>query len=173
MYQFAYRPGIRKTLVAFLLACLLPLFFSVPTWALTATANFTAQIVITANCSVGSTNTLNFGTQGVLSSIVDTTATFAVTCTSGTTYNVGLNAGSTTGGTTTTRLMANGANTISYKMFSDSGRTTNWGNMIGTDTIAGTGSGAAQTMTIYGRVPIQSTPAPNTYTDLVTITVTY
>ncbi|WP_163468383.1 spore coat protein U domain-containing protein, partial [Klebsiella michiganensis] len=27
--------------------------------------------------------------------------------------------------------------------------------------------------TVYGRVPVQTTPAPGTYTDTITVTVTY
>jgi spore coat protein U-like protein len=147
--------------------------FVPPSNATTTTSTFTASITIQASCQVVSSNTLNFGTQGVLVANNDTTATFTVQCTNTTPYNVGLNAGTTAGGTVTTRLMANGANTVSYKMYSDSGRTTNWGNTVGTDTVAGTGNGATQTLTIYGRVPAQTTPAPATYTDTVTVTVTY
>jgi spore coat protein U-like protein len=146
---------------------------SAPGLAATATGSFTAQITITAECKVQSANTLDFGSHGILDANVDATSTFTVQCTNGTTYNVGLNAGATAGGTTTTRLMANGAATVSYKMYSDAGRTTNWGNTVGTDTVSGSGNGAVQTLTIYGRVPIQTTPAPNSYTDTVTITVTY
>ena len=104
------------------------------------------------------------------------TATFDVQCTNGTTYNVALNEGSTTGGTIATRLMTDGSaspETVSYQMFRDSARTLNWGKTIATDTVAGTGNGAAQTLTVYGRIPPQTTPSPNTYTDLVTVTITY
>jgi spore coat protein U-like protein len=48
-----------------------------------------------------------------------------------------------------------------------------WGITIGTDTVSATGNGAAQTHTVYGRVPAQTTPAPATYSDTVTVTVTY
>ena len=48
-----------------------------------------------------------------------------------------------------------------------------WGNTVGTDTQAATGTGAAQTYTIYGRIPPQTTPAPATYSDTITVTVTY
>ncbi len=149
------------------------LLLTAPVHATTATSTFSATITIQASCQVVSSNSLNFGTQGVLSANADATATFTVQCTNTTPYNVGLNGGTTSGGTTTTRLMANGANTVAYKMFSDSAHTTNWGNTVGTDTVAGTGSGAQQTLTIYGRVPAQTTPAPATYNDTVTVTVTY
>ncbi len=48
-----------------------------------------------------------------------------------------------------------------------------WGNTIGTDTVAGTGTGSNQSLTVYGRVPVQSTPVGATYTDTVIVTVTY
>jgi len=48
-----------------------------------------------------------------------------------------------------------------------------WGNTIGTNTVASTGTGAAQSFTVYGRIPSQTTPAPATYTDTITVTVTY
>ncbi|HJW42555.1 MAG TPA: spore coat U domain-containing protein [Rhizomicrobium sp.] len=144
-----------------------------PADATTTTSTFSATITIQASCQVVSGNTLAFGTHGVLVANTDTTATFTVQCSNTTPYNVGLDAGTTAGGTTTTRLMNNSGTTVSYKMYSDSGHTTNWGNVVGTDTVAGTGNGAQQTLTIYGRVPAQTTPAPATYSDTVTVTVTY
>ena len=94
-------------------------------------------------------------------------------CTNTTPYNIGLDAGATSGATTTTRLMANGATTIQYQLFTNSGHTTNWGNIVGTDTVAATGSGSTQTYTVYGLVPVQTAVAPGNYSDTVTVTVTY
>ena len=144
-----------------------------PAYATTTTSTFGSTVTISASCQVLSPNTLNFGSNGVLVSNVDTTATFTVQCSNSTTYNVGLDAGTTSGGSTTTRLLNNGGTTNGYKMYADAGRTTNWGNTVGTDTETGTGNGAQQTLTVYGRIAPQTTPAPATYTDTVTVTVTY
>jgi spore coat protein U-like protein len=122
---------------------------------------------------VVSSNTLNFGTQGVLTANTDASASFAVQCTNTTPYNVGLDAGTTAGGTIVTRLLTSGSATVSYKIYSNAARTTNWGNTVGTDTLSGTGSGSSQSLTVYGRVPVQATPAPATYNDTVTLTITY
>ncbi|EIK97018.1 secreted pili protein involved in motility and biofilm formation [Pseudomonas sp. M47T1] len=46
---------------------------------------------------------------------------------------------------------------------------THRGNNQGTDTVAGTGS--AQTLTVYGQVPVQGVPVPDTYSDTVKATV--
>ena len=68
--------------------------------------------------------------------------------------------------------MASGANRITYGLFRNSARTQGWFNTAGT-TQAGTGTGSAQTLPVYGRVGAQTTPPPGTYSDTVTVTVTY
>ena len=141
--------------------------------ASTTTSTFTTQIAIVASCTINSASTLNFGSQGVLIANVDQTSTLQVQCTNTTPYNVGLNAGTGTGATVAVRKMTSGANTVNYSLYSDSARTTVWGNTVGTDTVAATGSGASQSYTVYGRVTAQTTPAPATYSDTVTVTVTY
>jgi len=133
----------------------------------------TVQVTITATCTINSASTLNFGTQGVLATNVDQSSTIQVTCTNTTPYNIGLDAGIGAGATVATRKLTSGANTVNYTLYSNSGRTTVWGNTVSTDTVAGTGNGAAQSYTVYGRIPSQTTPAPGSYTDTITVTVTY
>ena len=84
-----------------------------------------------------------------------------------------LGVGGGTGATVATRKMTSGANAVNYSLYRDALRTQLWGQTIGTDTVAGTGSGANQTLTIYGRVPAQAVPPPGTYSDAVTITVEF
>lgn len=141
--------------------------------ATTTTSTFTVQMTITASCVINSASTLNFGSSGVISANVDQTSTVQVQCTNTTPYNIGMNAGTGTGATVAARKMTSGGNTITYSLYSDSGRTTVWGNTVGTDTVSATGNGAAQSYTVYGRVPAQTTPAAATYTDTITVTVTY
>jgi spore coat protein U-like protein len=141
--------------------------------AATATTTFTVQMTIAASCIINSASALNFGTSGVIGANVDQTSTLQVQCTNTTPYNISLDPGIGTGATVAARKMTNGANTITYSLYSDAGRTTVWGNTIGTNTVAATGSGASQPFTVYGRVPPQSTPAAALYTDTITVTVTY
>jgi spore coat protein U-like protein len=140
--------------------------------ATTATGSFNVQVVITATCAIASASALNFGTQGVLSANTDQTSTISVTCTNTTPYNIGLDKG-LNGSSVTTRQMKAGSAVINYSLFSDLGRTTNWVDTVGTDTAAATGNGSAQAFTVYGRILPQTSPAPGTYTDTITITVTY
>jgi spore coat protein U-like protein len=141
--------------------------------AATATTTFNVQMTIAASCIINSASTLNFGSSGVIAANVDQTSTLQVQCTNTTPYTISLDPGTGTGATVAARKMTNGANTITYSLYSDAGRTTVWGNTIGTNTVAGTGNGASQPYTVYGRVPPQTTPAAALYTDTITVTVTY
>lgn len=141
----------------------------------TATATFTVSLTLQANCSI-TANPLSFGTAGVLSTAINQQTTVAVTCTNTTPYNVGLDAGGVTGSTVASRLLAgtttgNTGTTVAYQLYQDAGHGTVWGNTQGTDTVAGTGNGSAQSITVYGQVPSQATPRPDTYQATVTATV--
>ena len=142
-------------------------------YAATTTSTFTVNVTIQAQCLINSASTLAFGTQGVLIANVDQTSTIVVQCTNTTPYDIGLDAGTGTGASVATRKLTGGGVTINYRLYSDSGRTTVWGETVSTDTVSATGNGAAQSHTVYGRIPAQTTPAPNTYSDTITITVTY
>ena len=141
--------------------------------AATSTATIAVSANVDAACSISAT-ALAFGSYTPASNS-DATGALTVNCTNSTVYNVGLNQGTTEGGSTTTRILAGpGAATLNYLLFQDSGRTTNWGDTVNTDTVSGTGTGGNQTITIYGRVPSgQSSPAAGTYTDTITATITY
>lgn len=137
----------------------------------TATTSFNATATVPTTCTVAANN-LNFGTVGVLAANTDATTALSPVCTNGTPYNVGLDKG-LNGSSVTTRQMKAGSALINYSLFSNSGRTTNWGNTVGTDTVSGTGTGTAQSLNVYGRIPPQATPSPATYNDTIVVTLTY
>jgi spore coat protein U domain-containing protein, fimbrial subunit CupE1/2/3/6 len=140
----------------------------------TATTTFGVSAQIVATCTINSASTLNFGNSiGVLSANVPGTSTIQVTCTNSTAYSIGLDAGTGSGATVAVRKLTSGGATVNYSLYSDSGHNTVWGNTPPTDTVAGTGNGTAQSFTVYGQIPPQTTPAPGTYTDTITVTVTY
>lgn len=140
----------------------------------TGTGPFDVTLKIIANCVI-SAAPLDFGqTQGLLSTPLNVNTTVSVTCTNTTPYNVGLSAGNGTGSTTSTRYMSGvtsgNTGTVQFNLFQTAGAT-NWGNTQGTDTVSGTGSGSAQSITVFGNVPAQNTPAPDTYKSTITATV--
>ena len=142
--------------------------------AATAIGNFNVKITITANCTVSATDML-FASTGVIAANVDQTSVISVICTNTTPYQIGIEAGSN--GTVAARKMKNLASGefISYSLFSDSGRLNTWGNtaLTGWQTNTGNGSTTPQNFTVYGRVPVQTTPTPGNYTDIVQVTVNY
>ena len=143
----------------------------------TVTTSFQVTANVVAQCSVTATN-LAFGAVDPLGGNIDQTSTVSVKCTKNSPYTVGLNAGTTTGSTIAARLMANGADTMSYNLYTDSARSTVWGNSATAPTwVSGTGAGmgTAQVLTVYGRVPTgQTNLAVGSYSEpTVTVTVTY
>lgn len=141
--------------------------------AATVTATMPVTITIQNACNVSSVapTTLNFGTQGPLTSAVNQTSTITVTCTKNAPYNIGLDGGGS--GNINARVMVNGGNNVGYQLYSDTGRTVVWGNTVSTNTVASTGTGSSQAFTVYGQVPAQATPPAGVYNDTVNVTVTY
>lgn len=142
-------------------------------YAATDTDQFQVTATVIAACDVVAQDLPFLNYDPVSSSPLDASATVAVTCTNGTTYNVGLDAGAGSGATVSSRRMTSGANTLSYSIYTNAARSTVWGATLGVDTVAGTGTGAQQTLTMYGRAPAHQTAPTGSYTDTVTVTVTY
>ncbi len=136
----------------------------------TVTAQFSVTATIVKDCTVSATN-LAFGNY--TGAVNNSTSTVSVTCTSGTAYTVGLSAGLATGATVTTRKMQNGSALLNYGLFSNSGHTTNWGDTSATNWVSGTGTGSAKGITVYGQIPAAQYVKPGSYTDTITVSVTY
>lgn len=135
----------------------------------TTTFNVTASVV--ATCSVSATD-VAFGSYTAAQ--LDGSGTLSVTCTNQLPYTVELSAGTGSGATVASRLMTGpSSQTITYSLYQNAGRTTLWGLTAATQSVAGTGSGAAQSLTVYGRAPASQTPIVGSYSDTITVTVTY
>lgn len=140
------------------------------TEAATATGTVAITATVQATCVMSATP-LSFG---VYTGVALTgTSTITMTCSNTTPYSVGISAGAASGATVTTRAMTSGAVTLAYALYSNTTRTLNWGTTTGTDTVAGTGTGVAQPLTVYGSVAAGQFITPGSYTDTVTATVTY
>lgn len=151
------------------------LTFAAPAHAGTVSSNLSVNATVTANCTI-STSALNFGSVDTLSaSPVDGSGGISVTCTNGTGWTAAANVGSGSGATFASRRMTQGANLLTYNLFTDAARTSVWGDGSGsTVTVGNTGTGSAQAVTIYGRISGSQTSAPaGGYADTVSVTVTY
>jgi spore coat protein U-like protein len=128
--------------------------------------SFVVRAELQPYCVLGVQN-LDFGREGVIDKPIDVASSLSVTCTKTTSYTVSLSAGGS--GDETARRMARAGRYVSYQIYKDSGRLQPWT----TTGAGGTGTGLAQTVSVYGRVPAQATPPPGTYTDTIIVTVTY
>lgn len=139
------------------------------------TTNFDVTITITATCDIeaAAATDVNFGTVTSLATNVDNNGSLTVNCTPGTAYNIALDEGQN-GVDVNTRAMSNGTVEVPYQLYRQAARGPGdvWGDAVGTNTLAGTGTGANVSYPVYGRVPSANFPA-DTYNDLVTATVIY
>jgi spore coat protein U-like protein len=137
--------------------------------ALTSTSvPFSVTATVPTTCNL-TTVSLSFGTQTLLNAQIDAGTTIGPQCTNGTPYSVTMDNGQT-GTSPTNRKMTAASASVTYGLYSDAARTTAWGTST---PVSGTGTGVRQTLNVYGRVPVQTTPAPGTYNDSVVVTVTF
>jgi spore coat protein U-like protein len=146
-----------------------------------APANATC-IGVGCTCSA-SAGTLNFGSYAPLvGTQVDNSLTVSVTCSALAVgaivaYAVALDAGLY--GTLATRKLSNGTHNLNYNLYTDSGRTTIWGDGTGgTSTISDNYTMALVTnttrnYTTYGRIFSSQNVSAGSYGDTITITVTF
>lgn len=132
-------------------------------------STFDVTASVTANCSI-SAQDLNFGVAPSLPAARDQNTSINVACTNAAPWSVGLSNGSNFSGTRRMRL-ANTASYIGYGLFRNAARTQAWGT--GANAANGTGTGGNQTLTVFGRVPAQATPAAGTFVDTVVATITF
>jgi len=136
----------------------------------TATISVTATVIATCNVTGG---TLAFGSYDVLSATPkDASLAITASCAKGTTATIGLDLGLHASGAI--RRMADSTDQhMTYELYSDAGRTTVWGNS-GTDLVTYTATTyAPNNFTVYGRIPALQNIATNTYSDSITVTVTF
>lgn len=138
------------------------------------TVGFHTQVTATfANtCRITTATDLDFGAVTALAGNRDQTSTIQLQCPNGTVWRVGLNNGGNANGNIR-RMAGPGGNYLRYELYRDPQRSQRWGNTLGTDTSNGTGTNASQSLTVYGRIPAQASPVPGTYSDTVTVTLTY
>ena len=162
-------------------AALLGVCTAVTAQAATATGTLTVQMTISSSCTI-SAATLNFGSlpgTAVIAGATNASVNVSVTCTNGSPYSIAMNNGANASGSQ--RRMTNGASFINYNLYTDAGRTNAWTTATSSTTCTstnscflGTGNGAAQSVPVYGQMPaVGSAPTASTYTDTVTMTITY
>jgi len=141
--------------------------------AVQATADLEVKLVIKAECKING-GLLDFGTVTGLGSIIDAEAKFTFICTNGSHYKVGFDLGLNPQGTQ--RRMKNGSYVVDYQIYKEALRTTILDmdfSPASTTVLAGTGTGTDQSLSIFGRVPVQPGVPSGVYGDKVTMTIDF
>ena len=143
--------------------------------ATTASGSLSVSATVGAACSVG-TSTLAFGSY--TGSQVTGSGTVSVTCASGLPYTVDIGNGANAVASQRRMSytpMGGMPSYLTYDLASDAGFMSPWGTGVtGGAVVNGNGSGSAQNITVYGRIPVQVSPPPaGSYTDNPSITVTF
>jgi len=148
--------------------------------AATATSNLSVTASVSSNCTI-STAAVAFGAYDPIgtnaAAPLNGTGSVSVTCSTGasTTVTLGQGSNADTGSTAAVpvrRLKDAGTNFLSYALYSDTGRTTAWGDTAPTG-LPHTGTGTLTALTVYGQIPAGQNVAAASYSDTVVATVTF
>ena len=157
------------------LAASMALMFGGIAPAATTSQNMGVSADISNTCSFGTVNTLAFGAYDpvVANATTDLTGstTFGLTCTSGDPITIGLSLGANA--VSSQRYMAGTGegDKLSYNLYQDGSDTTAWNDT--SSLFDDTGTGSSITYTVYGVVPHGQNEPADTYSDTVSIDVTY
>lgn len=167
-----------KFLIAIAAVASVFVFAGGPTQALAAgsdTTTFNVKITIANSCDISTTapTDIDFGSFNDVASANGATGTtnLNVKCTKNAAATIALTPGNAD--TTGAGVMTLSANTIAYQLYQDSGDTTVWGDVAGTNTLSYTGTGSADTVPAYAKVTGTVEVPAGIYTDTVTAKITY
>lgn len=154
---------------------------STPSLTLAAeTTTFNVRLTITQACSItaATATDVDFGSvPTVTTTPLRAQGTLTANCTTGTSYNIALNAGANPGtpNDVNTRRMKklDSANFVAYQLYRDAANNEVWGSTLTTNTQIGIGTGANQPYQVYGQVTsgTVNTMPPGKYQDTITATI--
>ncbi|WP_164852411.1 spore coat U domain-containing protein [Rheinheimera riviphila] len=178
----------RRNLSAFTYRVLLAgMLCSAPALSDQIAGTMTVTATVIDGCSVGNLDTsggfndfgaVEFGQHSNLLQSVDaqgggsTGVGFELTCSTGLSYQIGLNDGLHASGGS--RRMTDGnSNFVPYQLYRDNARTQLWGDAGTANELNTSGTGASQFHLVYGRIAATTTPPAGTYTDTIQVTVVW
>ena len=122
-------------------------------------------------CSLNVTG-VNFDNYDVFSdTALQSTGKIYVNCASGVGYNISINAGN---GTYYQRVMKSGSQILNYNLYIAPNHAIIWGKGTnGTATVSGSGADETMDHVIYGRIPPNQNVYPGSYSDTITVEITF
>lgn len=164
-----------------LLAVSLATFGTIQIAAADSTSNMVVSADVVDACTI-SAGALAFGTYNTITHAAKLgTATLSLQCTTGAaaktvTLGEGAHPESAAPTTPLRQMIRTGfTNLLTYKLYSDAGRTTVWGATFGTGlaTAVWTSSTVPQTLTVYGTIDANQDVPAGSYTDSVVATILF
>jgi spore coat protein U-like protein len=146
--------------------------------AATKTTPMSVSATLVDTCLISATS-LIFPAYVPAAGTITATSTISLRCTNGVQYGVGLSAGGTSGTSYAQRLLADGAHTLQYNIYTSNAYSSVWGDGSGsTQIVTGNAAGFAApiTLTAYGEIPDSATnqaAIPGTYSDTIVVVLTY
>lgn len=141
----------------------------------TGSLDVTAEVL--SSCNITSTSTLAFGSVDQSSANIDNQGSVSLICTATTPWVLHSDSGANALSAQKRMKHASQADTLNYDIFTDNSRSVPFPILAGTPgtgPASNTGNGLVQTVTVFGRIPSgQTLPRPGTYSDTLTITVSY
>ena len=122
-------------------------------------------------CTISVTG-VNFGSYNVFSNAAQHSAgNIGLNCASSVEYTIALGAGS---GTFTQRVLSSGAHSFKYNLFTAANRALVWGDATnGSATVSGSGTGVRVNHVVYGQIPPQQNVPAGSYSDTITVVITF
>jgi spore coat protein U-like protein len=135
------------------------------------TTTMPVSLLIEGGCSV-TASPMVFPSP-VAQEALNATGQINITCTNGTPFEIGIDAGAHSADVAARAMQDAGTlELIVYSIYQTGAHVVVWGNTQGVDTIASAGDGFAQQFAAYGHIPVPATvPSAGTYTDTVNVFV--
>jgi spore coat protein U-like protein len=171
------RPSMKKLAVAAALGLGVSMMSGESARAATDTDNLNVSATVNAACTITG-GAVNFGVYDVTAAAAnDAQGTISINCSTGAVVYVALGQGANADAASTDaapvrRMSDGGTNFLGYGLYQDAARNTLWGNTAAT-AVNSTGTGAAVSLTVYGRIPALQAVGSGSYTDTVIATVNY
>ena len=144
------------------------------------TLNVTATI--TAACTFGTNSPIAFGSVLTTSSVTNNAGSLDITCTNLLPYTVSVDDGQNHDATAVLpshgrRMKDSSGNFLMYEVYTNTGRTSIADSVAANNTFDtpgfGAGTGTNQAITIYGQIPVQTTPGAASFSDQLSLTVNF
>jgi spore coat protein U-like protein len=163
-----------KTILATIFAATALSLTSSAAFAQTAAANMDVSMTVAAECTVA-TDPVAFGNRTLIGAAVPITGNMTVQCTANAPYQIQLSVGSGTGAAVETRFMTGAASgdLATYTVHQGAATGPVWGVTLGTDTLDGVATGAAEVFPFTAVLAANQSVEADVYADVLVATINY